>query len=301
MHPGRPVVSIVTPSFNQGEYIAATIRSVLDQDYPNLEYFVADGGSADQTVDILKSHAARLRYVSEKDRGQSHAINKGFAATTGSILGWLNSDDTLAPAALSAVVDYFEQHPDVAMVYGDAEYIDAAGAPIARCAHIEPFNLRRLIHYSDFIVQPACFFRRDAFQAVGGVDESLHFCMDYDLWLKIAQRYKVAYLPRVLAYFRWFGENKTAVGGQKRLLEIEQMARRRGCPGLPAYVCLEAVRLHLAEALTALRRLRLTRALPALARASTSLFRSPRALASLFSPHTWRIIYTGQLLRRHAR
>lgn len=295
-----PSVSIVTPSFNQGTFIDATIRSVLEQDYP-AEYFVADGGSTDETVAILQRYNGKLVWVSEKDRGQSHAINKGFSRTTGEILGWLNSDDTYAPGAISAVVKFFQDHPDVMMVYGDAEYIDADGRPIARCAHIEPFNLRRLVHYSDFIVQPACFFRREAFEAVGGVDESLNYCMDYDLWLKIAGRYKVAYLPRVLAHFRWFGDNKTAVGGQKRLTEIEQMARRHGCAGMPAYVCLEAVRMYLSEGLKSLGRLRMIGGIAALGRAVAALFSSHRAVASLFSFRTWKIIWTGQVLRWHVK
>jgi glycosyltransferase involved in cell wall biosynthesis len=207
----RPLVSIVTPSFNQGPYIEATIASVLAQDYPRVEYFVADGGSTDQTVSILQRYNDQLKWVSEKDAGQSDAINKGFSRTTGQILGWLNSDDTLAPGAIAAVVDYFEQHPDVALVYGDAEYIDAQGQRIARCAHIEPFNAHRLIHYSDFIVQPAAFFRRTAFEAVGGVDASLHLAMDYDLWWRLYRRFgKPAFVDDFVAVNRVHGATKTA-------------------------------------------------------------------------------------------
>ncbi|HEY8667665.1 MAG TPA: glycosyltransferase family 2 protein [Tepidisphaeraceae bacterium] len=296
-----PSVSIVTPSYNQGRFIAATIDSVLNQNYPNVEYVVMDGGSTDQTVEILKGYGERIAWVSERDDGQSDALNKGFGRTRGEILGWLNSDDTYSPGAIAAAAEYFATHPDVAMVYGDADYIDATGGRIGRCAHVEPFNLHRLLYYSDFIVQPAAFFRRSAFEAVGGIDASLHFCMDYDLWLKIGGRFKMAYLPRVLANFRWFGGNKTAVGGQRRFDEIEAMVRRHGAPGLPAYVRLEAVRMHLHDGLCAAGKARIGQAASSTWRALSVLLPSGRALASLFSPLTWKIIWTGQVLRSKTR
>jgi hypothetical protein len=299
----RPTFCIVTPSYNQGPFIDATIRSVLEQGV-DLEYWVMDGGSSDQTLEILRRYDGRLKWVSQKDGGQSDAVNKGVArgrGGAGEIIGWLNSDDTYCPGALAAVSDFFAAHPEVMLVYGDAEYIDAAGRPIAPCAHIEPFNARRLLHYSDFIVQPAAFFRREAFEAVGGVDVSLNYCMDYDLWLKMAARFPVAYLPRTLARFRWFGQNKTAVGGHERLAEIERMARSHGARGLPAYVRLEAVRLHLAECAHAAAQGRPVRALASLIQATAHTLRSPRALRSLLSPHTWKIIHTGHILRREGR
>jgi hypothetical protein len=292
-----PSFCIVTPSYNQGSFIDATIRSVLTQEV-ELDYWVMDGGSADQTVEVLRRYGDRLKWVSEKDGGQSDAVNKGIARGRGDIIGWLNSDDTYCPGALAAVASFFKSNPEVMLVYGDAEYIDAAGNRIAACAHIEPFNERRLLHYSDIIVQPAAFFRREAFEAVGGLDASLNYCMDYDLWLKMAARFKVAYLPRTLAQFRWFGQNKTAVGGRERLSEIESMARRHGARGLPAYVRLEAVRLHLGEAAHAVSGGRLIKASGAMILAMGHTLRSPRALASLFSPHTWKIIHTGHVLRQ---
>lgn len=296
----RVTFSVVTPSFNQGPYIDATLRSVLEQNYPDLEYQVMDGGSTDQTVDILRRYDGRIKWVSQKDGGQSDAVNQGVARTSGQLIGWLNSDDTYCPGALVTVAEYFQSHPDVMLVYGDAEYIDATGRPITRCAHIEPFNGRRLLHYSDFIVQPAAFFRREAFEAVGGLDVTLNYCMDYDLWLKMAARFRIAYIPHTLARFRWFGQNKTAVGGLERLQEIERMARRHGARGLPAFVRLEAVRLYLGQAAHAVAERRLPASASALARASAHTLRSPRALGSLLSPRTWKIIHTGQVLRRHA-
>ncbi len=300
MHSSPPTFCIVTPSYNQGPFIDATIRSVLEQTV-DLEYWVMDGGSTDQTVDILRRYDGRLQWVSQKDGGQSDAVNKGVARGRGQIVGWLNSDDTYCPGALAAVAEFFQAHPKIMLVYGDAEYIDAEGRPITRCAHIEPFNSHRLLHYSDFIVQPAAFFRREAFEAVGGLDVSLNYCMDYDLWLKMAARFPVAYMPRTLARFRWFGQNKTAVGGHERLAEIEAMARRHGALGLPAYVRLEAVRLHLGEAAHAAAQGEILKATASLARSIGQTFRSPRALRSLLSPHTWKIIHTGQVLRNHGR
>lgn len=292
-----PLVSIITPSFNQGPFIEATIRSVLEQDYPQVEYIVMDGGSTDQTLDILRRYEGQLTWVSQKDAGQADAINKGIARSRGQIVTWLNSDDTYTPGAISAAVEYFQSHPEVALVYGDADFIDPQGNFIAPCPIVEPPSRRRLRLYSDYIVQPASFFRRNAFDAVGGLDASLHYSMDYDLWLKLSARYEMAYLPRTLAHYRWFGQNKSAVGGRERLDEVRQLARRHGLPGLPAYFVLEEIRMHLADAAGQARSAHLIAALPPLARATTQLLTSPRALLSLFSPQTWRIIRTGRLLR----
>lgn len=300
-----PTVSIVTPSFNHGPYIGRTIRSVLEQDYPSIEHVVMDAGSTDETVDVLRQFAAdhpdRFQFVSEKDRGQSHALNKGVARTSGPIVGWLNSDDTYAPGAVSAAVDFLRGNPDVDLVYGDANFIDAADNFIARCAHVEPFNFHRLVHYTDFIVQPASFFTRRAFDAVGGADESLHFTMDYDLFLKMGSRFKVAYLPKVLANFRWLGANKSATGGHTRLDELVRLTRPFGANGLPAYMRIEAAFLDLRESWAAARKVRLGLAAQRLASGAGRVLGSPRALRSLVSPACWRVMWTGQLLRRAYR
>jgi GT2 family glycosyltransferase len=288
-----PVVSIVTPSFNQRDFIAATIDSVLAQTYPHVELLVMDGGSTDGTLDVLRAYGDRVRWISEKDDGQADAINKGFARTSGEILGWLNSDDTLEEDAIRIAVEYLSKHPDVAMIYGDANFIDATGNFIRECAHIEPFDAQRLLHYSDFIVQPAAFFRRSAFEAVGGLDASLHFAMDYDLWLKLARRFKIDYVPKVLANYRWLGGNKSAIGGRERIEEVRRVATRHGATRLPAYFCLEEVNLCLEEA-------RRSRSPAPLLRATGIVLSSWRAMKSLCSPTVWRIIRTGKILRAHA-
>ena len=294
-----PSIAVVTPSYNTGRHIGAAVRSVLDQDYPNFDYIVMDGGSTDQTVDVLCGFGDRLRWVCRKDNGQADAINKGFAQTSGEILSWLNSDDMYAPGAFRAVAEFFAANPDVDVVYGDANYTDARGRFIASCVHVEPFNRRRLFLYSDFIVQPATFFRRSAYEAVGGVDPDLHWAMDYDLWLKMARRFNFAYLPRRLADFRWLANNKTATGGWGRLDEIGRILRRQGY-GTPAYIRLEQVNLHAREAIDALTHGKPGSALASAARAAATTFSSARVLGSLLSVQTWRITWVGQVLRRRA-
>lgn len=294
-----PRLAVVTPSYNTGRYIGAAVRSVLDQDYQNFDYMVMDGGSTDQTVDVLRGFGDRLRWVSQKDNGQADAINKGFAQTRGEILSWLNSDDTYAPGAFRAVAELFAANPDVDVVYGDADYTDAQGKFIAPCVHVEPFNRRRLFLYSDFIVQPATFFRRSAYEAVGGVDPDIHWALDYDLWLKMAQRFNFAYLPRRLADFRWLANNKTATGSWGRLDEIGRILRRQGY-GIPAFIRLERVNLHAREAIEALTRGNPRRAMASAARAAATTLSSPRVIRSLLSIHTWRIMWVGQVLRRRA-
>jgi glycosyltransferase involved in cell wall biosynthesis len=298
-----PRVSIVTPSFNQGRYIETTVRSVLAQDYPNIEYVVIDAASTDSTLDVLRRLSGefpnRFRFVSEPDRGQTHALNKGVAQTTGEILGWLNSDDTFEPGAVAAAVAALKSRPDIDLVYGDANFVDSRDRIITRCAHVEPFDWHRLVHYSDFIVQPAAFFTRQAFDAVGGGDESLQWTMDYDLFLKIASRFKVAYLPRVMANFKWWGRNKSAVGGRERLAEIERITAAFGGKGLPAYTRLEAAFLDLRTAGAEVRRARMLPAVRYLVSATGRVLASPRAWRSLSSPACWRVMWAGQLLRRH--
>ena len=294
-----PRIAVVTPSYNTGRYIGDAIRSVLGQDYANFDYIVMDGGSTDETVDVLKSFGERLRWVSQKDKGQSDAINRGFEQTAGEILAWLNSDDTYAPGAFRAVAEFFAAHPDVAVVYGDANYTDARGNLISPCVHVEPYSRHRLFHYSDFIVQPATFFRRSAFEAVGGIDPQIHWAMDYDLWLKMARRFEFAYLPRRLADFRWLADNKTATGGWGRLDEIGGILRRQGY-GLPAFIRMERVTLHARDAIEAIQRGAVLRAAGAVLRAAGLTLSSPRVIRSLMSPHTWRIMWVGQVLRRRA-
>lgn len=202
-----PMVSIITPSYNQGEFIKETIESVLNQDYPNIEYIVMDGGSTDQTVDILKSYGKRIKWVSEKDEGQAHAVNKGIEVAQGSIIGWLNSDDTYLDGAISKMVDYFKKHPSTDMVYGEGYYIDKNSGITERYL-TEKFSYERLAEQC-IICQPTAFFTKQFVEEVGMLDKNLHLCMDYELWMRMAQKGKISFINEYIATSRMYEENKT--------------------------------------------------------------------------------------------
>jgi glycosyltransferase involved in cell wall biosynthesis len=219
-----PHVSIVTPSYNQGRYIEETIKSVLNQDYPNLEYLVLDGGSTDETLAILKRYEGHLLWTSEKDRGQADAINKGFRMARGQILGWLNSDDTYLSGTICRVVEYFQSHRDVGMVYGEGYHVDAVGRIIERY-YTEPFSFKRLAEVC-FICQPTVFFRAEVFRAIGLLDIGLHYCMDYDYWMRVAKRYRIGYLSSYLANSRLHIETKTLSQRGRFHAEIIQTVKK---------------------------------------------------------------------------
>ncbi len=222
----KPLVSIVTPSFNQAQYIEDTIKSVFAQDYPCIEYIIIDGGSIDNTHEISKKYEDRLRWISEPDDGQADAINKGFSMSHGEILAWLNSDDTYCPGAIKTAVNYLLLHSDVCMTYGDGYEIDEQGKAIKKFPHTRSFNLRELIYVSDYILQPTVFMRKEAVVMVGFLEKSLNWCMDWDLWIRIGKRYKVAYIPFFFANSRIHSTTKTASGGFKRLKEIAYVMRK---------------------------------------------------------------------------
>ena len=219
-------LSIVTPSFNQGPYIERTLLSVLSQDWSPIEYVVFDGGSVDDTVDILTKYDAKIRWHSAPDKGQTDAVNKGIQATSGEIVGWLNSDDVYYPGTFRAVMDYFIAHPDVDVVYGMAEHIDLNDTPFEDYP-TEPWDFERL-KSTCFICQPALFFRRRLVAQHGLLDETLNYCMDYEYWLRLgAAGARFAYLPQKLAGSRLYGDNKTLRARVKVHAEINDMFRRR--------------------------------------------------------------------------
>ena len=222
-------VSIVTPSYQQAPFLEATIRSVLEQDYPDLEYWVMDGGSTDGSREIIQRYAPRLAgWVSEKDRGQTDAINKGFARAQGEILAWLNSDDTYEPGAVRQAVEYLQAHPEVGLVYGDANFINAQGSAIGRFPAAQT-DYRRLRQGYVHVPQQAAFFRADLWRKVGPLDPSFYFAMDYDLWVRLARLAPVAYLPgKVWANFRLHGEAKTIAADDRCWPEMLRVHRREG-------------------------------------------------------------------------
>ena len=219
-----PLVSVITPSFNQGRFIRESIESVLSQDYPRLEYIVIDGGSTDETLDILRSYGDRLVWRSGPDAGQAEAVNSGFTLARGEILGWLNSDDTYLPGAVNAAVEHLVASPDVAAVYGEAYYIDPNNTIIG-VYPTEDFTMRRLTE-TCFICQPTSFIRRSALEAAGMLDRSLRYCMDYELWIRLGRRYRIERIHRFLANSRRHAEAKSFAYRDRCFDEIYAVAEK---------------------------------------------------------------------------
>lgn len=205
----RPLVSIVTPSLNQGRFIRATIESILVQDYPNLEYWVMDGGSTDETVEILESYGDQIRWRSEPDNGQSQAVNKGWKCSNGDILGWVNADDLLEPFAVWSAVEKLSAKQSVGAVYGDTFYIDEVDK-IIQPYSTRTYNYEALVSETEnFIPQPSVFIRRTVLEKTGFLNERLHYVMDYDLWLRMGLIAPMEYLPTPMAALRLHSKAKT--------------------------------------------------------------------------------------------
>jgi glycosyltransferase involved in cell wall biosynthesis len=215
-----PRISIVTPSYNQGQYIEETIRSVLLQDYPNLEYIVIDGGSSDATLQILKRYDHLIHWISEPDEGQTDAINKGLKMASGEIVAYLNSDDLYEPGALASIAAFFCQQEDIAMIYGDIIHIDEKSGFIEFHKTGE-VTLQKYLMAGDFYLpQPSVFFRKRVIETLGYFDKKLHLAMDYDYWLKIIMKYKTRYVPVALSRARIYPEAKSSSQNYKYLDEL---------------------------------------------------------------------------------
>jgi glycosyltransferase involved in cell wall biosynthesis len=228
MAANRQLVSIVTPSYNQAPFLEETILSVLEQNYPDIEYIIVDGGSTDGSVDIIRRYETRLAWwVSEPDRGQTDALNKGFGKASGDILAWLNSDDTYLPGAVSGAVEYLTAHPEAGMVYGDANLIDENGAVMGRFPARQT-DYQRLMRGSVHIPQQAAFFRGDLWRKVGPLDASFYFAMDYDLWVRLAKLAPLHYQPRLWANFRLHGAGKSVASDDRCYPEMLKVHRREG-------------------------------------------------------------------------
>jgi glycosyltransferase involved in cell wall biosynthesis len=221
-----PLVTIVTPSLNQGRFLRATIESVLGQDYEPLEYLIQDGGSTDETASIAAEYGSRLTIVSEPDGGQAEAINKGFRRARGEVVAWLNSDDTLEPGAVRLAVQALSVNPGVAAVYGEGYQMDREGRRKQKFPFTEPFNLWKLTFLLDYILQQTVFFRREALAEVGWLDERLHYGMDWDVLIRLGKRHGLAYMPEAMGSIREYEEAKSFAGGHRRFSELAGILRQ---------------------------------------------------------------------------
>jgi len=204
-----PLVTIVTPSYNQAKFIEETILSIKNQDYLNIEHIVVDANSTDGTLDILKKYDGKIKWISEPDNGQTEAINKGFKMSSGQICAFLNSDDSYVPGAFKTVVNYFREHPEVDMLMGNVNYIDENGK-ITKISYKPPFSVGRMIRAGGSLVsQSGVFFRRSLFDSIGMFNETFHHGMDYDFYIRAGLKHKVKSISAVLANFRLHSESKT--------------------------------------------------------------------------------------------
>lgn len=252
--PSLPLVSIVTPSFNQGGFVRQTIESVLKQDYPNIEYWVIDGGSTDETLAILEQYGydPRFHWISEKDKGQSDAINKGLARCRGEIFNWLCSDDLLLPGALRCVVNAWTSLPQPSVIYGWARLIDRQGNDLGYCPlQSSQVTLRKMLRFESFPMQQATFVPTDYLRSIGGIDGSLHYAMDVDLWIRLIERLPFHHISNDLGLYRLHASSKTVslsvrfiddvtkilVGAAQRKLVSDKLAS--------AYADLFAARVYL--------------------------------------------------------
>lgn len=238
----EPLVTIVTPCLNAARFLEQTIVSVIEQDYPQIEYFVMDGGSADGTLDILHKYANALHWTSAPDRGTPDAVNRGFALGKGEILGFLNADDLYHPGAISAAVRHLHQSPDAAGVYGDAWWIDENGGRIAPYP-VRGFD-RALLERECFICQPASFFRREAFENTGGLDPAFNLTFDYEFWLRLTRTYTLRRIDATLADSRMHHANKT-LSQRDRVFRETFKVLKRNCGYVPfqwiyGYLCFQA-------------------------------------------------------------
>jgi glycosyltransferase involved in cell wall biosynthesis len=248
-------ISIITPSFNQLIFLEETISSVKNQKVDaQVEHIVVDGGSTDGSVEFLKSLGDGVKWISEADRGQADAVNKGLAMASGEIIGWLNSDDLYLPGTLQAVADHFRDNPGCRWAYGRCRIIDSAGKErwkwITRYknARLRKFTIERLLR-ENFISQPAVFFRKDLFEEAGHLDLDLHYAMDYDLWLRFAGITPAGVINRDLACFRRHGSSKSETGYRDQFFEQYAVAKKYG----PSFYNRAAHRFNIFKIITSYR------------------------------------------------
>jgi glycosyltransferase involved in cell wall biosynthesis len=231
-----PRITVVVPSFNQAGFLERTLRSVLDQDYPNLELIVMDGGSTDGSVDIIRKYEDRIaHWVSEKDEGQTDALARGFARSTGDIQCWLNSDDLHEPGVLFKVARYFGQHPDADAVFGSTIWIDADDRPL-RTHHEMPFNRFIWLHTYNYIPGMSMYWRRAIYEQVGGLDPSFNLAMDADLWSRISRQGRIDHVRDVWSRMRFYPEQKNRALRDASEMEDQKIRLREWGTDSPRFV-----------------------------------------------------------------
>jgi len=226
----QPLVTIVTPSYNQGQYIEETIQSVLNQTYKNIQYIIVDGGSTDSTMDVVEKYRDKVDIIiHEKDEGQTDAINKGFRLAKGELVGWINSDDILYKNCVENIVSLYKQNTDGAVFYSSFnDRIDAQSELIETYRRIIP-DKNHLLNKDYSIIQQASFYRNDILQKIDYLDKSIHYCMDLDLWLRLLNHGPIySYNEKSLAGFRRWEETKTSTGRHKFMRETRKILRKNG-------------------------------------------------------------------------
>lgn len=220
-----PKISVITPSFNQGNFLEKTIQSVVDQDYDNLEYIIIDGGSTDGSVDIIKKYKSKIAYwVSEKDKGQSHAINKGFAIATGDIIGWINSDDVYYSGAIIQSAEIFNKKPDVDIIFGNYDFIDENDELIKHRKEI-PFGYNIYLWTKNcYHANCAGFYRKKCFDIAGGLREDLHYTMDYELYLRFSKHgFKFHQVNKFWGAYRFHSSSKSIASFHNMPIEAQKV------------------------------------------------------------------------------
>ncbi len=222
-----PLVTVITPTYNQSIFLRDTIESVLSQDYSNVELYVINDGSTDDTEKILKQYDGRIKWETQKNIGQTPTINKGWQLTTGEIITWLNSDDTYLPGAVKAGVEYLMAHPETSIVFADSMFTNANGAPLERTRPVPSFNYKDfLVNCENPISQPSSFIRRSVINRIGELDAKFYYFMDWDFWLRAGLYFKIDHVPELWSTYRLHAESKTVAQSKKAAPELEYMYKK---------------------------------------------------------------------------